>query len=134
MVDPHEEIMLYDPYEFFDELTGQSLDESIGKRGQEVGDAVLQEHAVLRQGAQMDWYARDSCKVLTTRWLDINKGDQQNLELQRPGCAGREMKTDSRLELFAATPPPPLKFLRMVCSMCVRASQARKNPYSDNVD
>ena len=46
--------------------------------------------------------ARDGCKVITTKWRDINRGDQRNPNY-RARLVGRENKTDSRLDLFAAT-------------------------------
>ena len=63
--------------------------------------------------------------MISTRWLDINKGDQRNPNF-RARLVGREIKTDSRLDLFAAA--PPLESLRMICSMCA-SNQARQNPY-----
>ena len=46
------------------------------------------------------WMAtRDGCKVITTKWRDINKGDQRNPNY-RARLVGREIKTDSRLDLF----------------------------------
>ena len=69
--------------------------------------------------------ARDGCKVITTKWRDTNKGEQQNPNY-RVRLVGREIKTESPLDLFAAT--PPLESLRMICSMCAW-NQARQNPY-----
>ena len=68
--------------------------------------------------------ARDGCKVSTTKWRDINEGDQRNTNY-RVRLVGR-IRTDSRLDLFAGT--PPLESLRMICSMCA-SSQVRQNPY-----
>ena len=48
-VDPHEKELLYDPFEFFDDMTGQTLDKRMAVR-----NAVLREHEGLRQGAQVD--------------------------------------------------------------------------------
>ena len=69
--------------------------------------------------------ARDGCKVITTRWLGINKGDLRNPNY-RSRLVGREMKTDSRLDLFAAT--PPLESLRLLCSLCAN-NQSRRDPF-----
>ena len=55
--------------------------------------------------------ARDGCKVIATKWRDINKGHQRNPNY-RTRLVGREIKTDSRLDLFAAT--PPLESLRVI--------------------
>ena len=69
--------------------------------------------------------ARDGCKAITTKWRDINKGDQRNPNY-RARLVGREIKTDSRLDLFAAT--SPLESLRVICSTCA-SHQDRQDPY-----
>ena len=68
--------------------------------------------------------ARDGCKVITTKWRDINKGDQRDPNY-RARLVGREIKTDSGLDLFAAT--PPLESLRVICSTCT-SNQDRQGP------
>ena len=62
---------------------------------------------------------------MTTRWIDINKGDLQNPNY-RARLVGREIKIDKRLDLFAAT--PPLESLRLMCSLCA-SNQWRRDPY-----
>ena len=54
-------------------------------------------------------------KVITTRWIDTNKGDQEKPNY-RARLVGREIKTDERPDLFAAT--PPLESLRYIVSKC----------------
>ena len=72
------------------------------------------------------WRAKEAGgKVVTTRWIDINKGDGQNPNY-RARLVGREIKMDKRLDLFAAT--PPLESLRLMCSLCA-SNQWRKDPY-----
>ena len=66
----------------------------------------------------------NGCKVISTRWTDINKGDDK-----KPNCrsrlVGKEIKRDKRLDLFAATPPPGA--LKAVLSICA-SSQYKKKP------
>ena len=122
--DPHEKEALYDPYEFFDDVTGQSLDSDRAKEARKLEMQFFRNMKVYEKVPR--WMAaRDGCKVITTRWLDINKGDQQNPNY-RSRLVGREIRTDSRLDLFAAT--PPLESLRIICSMCA-SNQDRRNPY-----
>ena len=52
-------------------------------------------------------------KITTTRWIDTDKGDAENPNY-RLRLVGREIKTDERLDLFAAT--PPLESLRYIIS------------------
>ena len=65
------------------------------------------------------------CKVISTKWLDIKKGDDVHPNI-RSRLVGRELKLDNRLDLFAAT--PPLESLRIICSICA-SNQNRKDPY-----
>jgi hypothetical protein len=47
---------------------------------------------------------------ISVRWLDINKGDEDNLEY-RSRLVAQELKRDKREDLFAATPPLEAKKL-----------------------
>ena len=51
-----------------------------------------------------DHARRDGCKVITTKWIDVNKGNEKTPNV-RSRLVGRELKLDNRLDLFAATPP-----------------------------
>ena len=64
--------------------------------------------------------------MISTRWLDVDKGDQQRPN-HRARLLGRELELkDKRLDFFVAT--PPLETLRMLCSMCA-SNQRRSRPY-----
>ena len=52
-----------------------------------------------------------SSKVITTKWIDTDKGDTENPNY-RARLVGREIKTDERPDLFVAT--PPLESLRCI--------------------
>ena len=54
-------------------------------------------------------------KVITTRWIDTDKGDAENANY-RERLVGREIKTDERPYLFAAI--PPLESLRYIVGKC----------------
>ena len=64
-------------------------------------------------------------KVITTKWLDINKGDGEKPDY-RSRLVGREINVHKRLALFAAT--PPLESLRMIASICA-SHQEPPGPY-----
>ena len=67
--------------------------------------------------------ARDkNAKVITTRWIDTNKGDKTNTDY-RSRLVGREIKKDTRLDLFAAT--PPLETMKLLISKCARGQGGR---------
>ena len=71
---------------------------------------------------------RDGCRVISTKWVDINKGDQKAPNY-RARLVGRELKLDSRLDLFAAT--PPLEAIRIICSLCAN-NQYGQQPASNH--
>ena len=56
---------------------------------------------------------------------DINKGDQKSPNYSAR-LVGRKLKIDSRLDLFAATPPS--EALRLICSVCANNLGGRR-PY-----
>ena len=60
-------------------------------------------------------------KVISTRWVDTNKGDEKNPDY-RSRLVGREIKKDSRMDLFSAT--PPLEVMKLLLST---AAQGQKD-------
>ena len=54
-------------------------------------------------------------QVITTKWLDINKGDEASPNY-RARFVGREIAREKRDDLYAAT--PPLESLRALLSLC----------------
>merc|ERR1712086_908052 len=62
-------------------------------------------------------------KVITTKWLDTNKGDADSPNY-RSRLVGREVKYDKRLDMFSAT--PPLETLKVLISMCARRQHERE--------
>ena len=55
-------------------------------------------------------------KPVQVKWVDINKGDAQNPEY-RSRLVAKEIKRDSRDDIFAAT--PPIEALNMLLGMAV---------------
>ena len=56
-------------------------------------------------------------KVISTRWVDTNKGDEANPDY-RSRLVGRELNTGVRPDLFVAT--PPLEMLKVLMSYCAQ--------------
>ena len=61
-------------------------------------------------------------KIINTKWLDVNKGDAENLNI-RARLVGCEFATEKRDDLFAAT--PPLESLRMILSIWLQIKARR---------
>ena len=64
-------------------------------------------------------------KVISIIWIDTNKGDLASPDY-RSRLVGKEIKTDSRLDLFSAT--PPLEVLKMLMSVCAQG-QGGEEPF-----
>ena len=64
-------------------------------------------------------YERTGKAPISTRWIDINKGDQENPNY-RSRLVAREINTYKRDDLFAAT--PPLEALKLIMSMTATAN------------
>ena len=62
-------------------------------------------------------------KVITTRWVDTNKGDEHQPEY-RSRLVGREIKYNKRTDLYAAT--PPLEMLKILVAKCARGQKGDK--------
>ena len=76
-MDPHEQELLYDPFEFIDDVTGQTLDKKMAVEARKLEMQFFRNMKVFDKVPR--WMAaRDGCKVITTKWRDINKGDQRN--------------------------------------------------------
>jgi len=123
---PHDEAedCLYDPYEFFDDVSGKLLNKDLATAARKLEMKFFKDMQVYEK-VDRRRAAADGCRVISTKWLDVNKGDATNPNY-RARLVGREIKMDSRLDLFAAT--PPLESLRLMCSMCA-SNQARADPF-----
>ena len=80
--DPHAKDELYQDFEFIDDVSGRVLDHELAAKARKL---------------EMDFFRkmRDGCRVISTKWVDINKGNQK-----APNCrarsVGRELMLDSR--------------------------------------
>ena len=109
---PEEDPMahLYTDMDFVDDVSGQMLDKSMATKARRLEIEYFKQMGVYTKVKREKWM-----KVISTRWLDINKGDLEHPDY-RARLVGREIKRDKRDDLFAAT--PPLESLRMVMSIC----------------
>ena len=68
---------------------------------------------------------RLGAKVITTKWIDTNKGSETEPNY-RSRLVGRELNLQDRPDLFAAT--PPLESLKYIISRCA-STQSRQRPH-----
>ncbi len=113
---------LYEGLEFIDDVTGAPLDKDKAVQARKLEMDYFRQMGVYTKVMREAWM-----KVITTRWLDVNKGDEKSPNY-RARLVGREIKMDKRMDLFAAT--PPLESLRMILSIC--AQHQSSHHASDN--
>ena len=114
---------IYDDYEFIDDISAKPLEKNKAIEARRLEIEFFRRKQVYEKVPRSQAAGRN---VISTRWLDVNKGDQQRLNY-RARLVGRELKLkDKRLDLFAAT--PPLETLRLLCSMCA-SNQRMSRPY-----
>ena len=105
-------------------MTGKILNNSLTAEARKLEMKFFSKMCVYTKVPRSEARA-NGCRVITTRWLDVNKGDDSNPNV-RSRLVGRELKLDNRLDLFAAT--PPLESLRVICFICA-SNQSRKDPF-----
>ena len=106
----------------WDDLTGMRLDAGkvIEARAKEV--TYLREKRVYDK-VHRQYAMRNKWKVIKTRWIDINKGDDDN-PVYRSRLVGKEFNDGQMDGLFAGT--PPLEALRFLVheAATVRSNEA----------
>ena len=112
---------LYEGADFFDDVTGAPLNKKLATEARRLEIEYFRKMGVYTKVRREKWM-----KVITTRWIDTSKGDEQTPDY-RARLVGREIKRDRRDDLFAAT--PPLESLRMILSIC--ASNQRRSRASE---
>ena len=105
---------LYGDKEFYDDIIGKGYSHALTVKAHELETKVISDRGIYTK-IQSSEAAEQGCKVISTKWLDVNKSVDANPNI-RSRMFGRELKLDNRLDLFAAT--PLFKALKMICSIC----------------
>jgi len=94
----------YDWEEFWDNISGKSLNpESVRKGRAEEMEEVRKHQVYIKVPIQECWDKTGKAPI-KTRWVDVNKGDETNEEI-RCRLVAMEINTGKREDLFSATPP-----------------------------
>ena len=109
---PHEEEEEVAWSAAWDDMTGQELDPDEVRRARAEEMRYVDQRGVWRK-VPRSLAARNGWKVIPTRWIDINKGDQRTPNY-RSRLVAKEFNTGAQDGLFAAT--PPLEALRLLVS------------------
>ena len=117
---PEEDPMaeLYRDVEFVDDVTGAPLDKNLTMAARRSEIAFFR-----KRGVYVKVPRQKGMRVLSTRWLDVNKGDESSPEY-RARLVGREIAREKREDLFAAT--PPLESLKLIMARCASRQMHRE--------
>ena len=88
---------------FWDDNNGKQLDPKLVKRAREEEVQPFKSHGVYEK-VPIAEATNSGTKLVTTRWVDINKGDDERPKY-RSRLVARELSTHDETGLFAATPP-----------------------------
>ena len=97
---------------YWDDLSGKPLSPELvlKARTEEMGEIL--KHNVYEKVPISQCWNETGQPPVGTRWVDVNKGDDQNVEY-RSRLVAQELNTHKRQDLFAATPPLEAKKLLM---------------------
>ena len=101
---------LYAGREFVDDMTGMPLDHGMAVTARKKEIDFFKARGVYTKLRRESWM-----KVITTKWIDHNKGDVTTPHY-RARLVGREVAYDKRDDLYAAT--PPLESLKAILALC----------------
>ena len=114
---------LYGDGYFIDDVKGGRLDKEQVIQARQLEMAFFRDMGVYRKMPRS--HLPPGARTITTKWVDTNKGTDEEPNY-RSRLVGREIKTDERPDLFAAT--PPLESLRYVLSLCA-STQWNNRPH-----
>ncbi len=114
---------MYEGMEFVDDVTGLQLDKDLAVKARRAEMTYFKQRGVYTKEPR-----RAGMKVISTRWLDVNKGDDIHRDY-RSRLVGRELNLSKQPDLFAAT--PPLESLRVILSIAAgrQSSPSRRRRY-----
>lgn len=119
MSTPHEAVdpweIIYRDISCYDDVNGNQIKQKMAITERKLEMELFKKMKVYNEVSRREALANGQ-KIISTRWLDVNKVDQAKPDYYRARLAGRKINTETRLDLFAAA--PPLESVRVVCPLC----------------
>ena len=100
---------------YWDGISGAELPADVVNAARQDELDVIQKMCVWERRPKSECIARTGRTPIKLRWVDVNEGDVRAPKV-RSGLVAKEIRTDVRPELFAAT--PPLEYIRCLISCC----------------
>ena len=107
----------------WDDASGAELDPKVVQEARRLEVEYVRSRNVYTKGRRKD--VPSGGKVVKTKWVDINKGDLQEMNV-RSRLVAMEFKDGDDPDLFAGT--PPLEALRLLCSMAATTKGENAKP------
>ena len=120
-VDDHPE----DDFEAFDDAKGGKLDMKLVRTARAEEMAFVKERQVYEYASTKKCHERTGRPPVGTKWVDTNKGDDQNPQY-RSRLVATEVRKPWSEKWFAAT--PPLETLRLLVALAARGSPKTGKP------
>ena len=106
---------------YWNDLIGREFRKDFVEAARAEELSVVKRMDVWRKVRREECFQATGRAPINLRWVDFNKGDELHPKY-RSRIVAKEIKTDNRPELFAAT--PPLEFIKYLISRCT--SRQRK--------
>ena len=106
---------------YYDDISGELLDSPLVEKAIAEEMATYASHGVYRKVPIAEAWSTCGKAPIKVRWVICNKGDKESPDY-RARLVAKEIKTDQRLDLFAATPPLEAKKFLFSLAMSRRHS------------
>ena len=104
------------PEAFWDDLSGKALKPQLVRKARQEEMGEVHKHGVYTKVPIRDSWRVTGQGPIGTRWVDVNKGDEENPDY-RSRLVAQEINDRKREDLFAATPPLEAKKLLFAMAM-----------------
>ena len=105
---------------FWDNVSGAPLETSMVLEARKVEIKELYKHNVYTKVPISECFGETGKRPIGTRWVDVNKGDENHPEYRSRLVAQELKRLEDRDDTFAAT--PPLEALKFILSLCMTES------------
>ena len=124
----HFQYHLADGGYFVDDISGQVLNPTLVSEARADGKKGVYNHNIFDKVPISECFEKTGKAPISTRWVDTNKGDEENPDI-RSRWVGREFKgrDTSHEDLFAAT--PPLEAKKSLIALAASQKGVRPNKF-----
>jgi hypothetical protein len=113
---------------FVDSVTGQPLEHGLVKAARALELKYFKDKKVWEKRPREEAFRRTGKKPITVKWIDTNKGDDENPNY-RSRLVAREIRKAGEDPIFA--PTPPLESLRTILSLAATDMEGAKKRIRD---